>query len=309
MNQFSLLKESSRDLELFPHIKEFALTKNSTIQLDSFTISASDVIRIYCVVDGKFEWIVNQRFHTLYPGDIALVLPGQEIGGAKGFLDIGTLFRLFIQVDNVKLGTGIILGSWSSISESERLTIGNILFLNKTPVLKIKEAVTILCKIRSEIMSQEIGHITRVNHLVDSLLIAVARQSTLQADSRRDFPKTFMKLERTLRSNLSHQWTVEEMAALFGLGTTSFTEKVKNHTGFSPMNYLINIRISEAIKLLKRGDVNFTNIALETGFYSSQHFSTTFKKLTGYTPGQFRKRNASQNTLDDTQPYGMRNND
>jgi len=100
-----------------------------------------------------------------------------------------------------------------------------------------------------------------------------------------------MKLEQALRRNLAHQWSVEEMAALFGLGTTAFTEKVKHHTGFSPLNYLINIRISEAIKLLKRPDVNFTNIALDTGFYSSQHFSTTFKKLTGYTPGQFRKRN------------------
>jgi AraC-like DNA-binding protein len=292
MNQFTLVKESSSDLELFPHIREFALTKNSTIHLDSFTVSVSDSLRIYCVIDGKFEWILNQRLHILYPGDIAFVLPGQEIGGSKGFLDIGTLFRLFIQVDNVKPGNGMILGDWSSISEGERLTIGNILFLNKVPVLKIKDAVNMLCKIRSEIISQEIGYLTRVNHLIDSLLIAVARQSTLQADSRRDFPRTFMNLERTLRLNLAHQWTVEEMAALFGLGTTSFTEKVKSYTGFSPMNYLINIRISEAIKLLKRPDVNFTNIALETGFYSSQHFSTTFKKLTGYTPGQFRKQNA-----------------
>ena len=61
-----------------------------------------------------------------------------------------------------------------------------------------------------------------------------------------------MKLEQTLRENLSHQWTVEEMAALVGLGTTAFSEKVKSYTGFSPLNYLINIRISEAIKLLKR---------------------------------------------------------
>lgn len=292
MNQFTLLKGSSSDLELFPHIREFALTKNNTIQLDSFAVSVSDSLRIYCVIDGKFEWILNQRFHILYPGDVAFVLPGQEIGGSKGFLDIGTLFRLFVQVDSLRPGTGMILGNWSSISEGERLTIGNILFLNKVPVLKIKEATNMFCKIRSEIISQEIGYLTRVNHLIDSLLIAVARQSTLQADSRRDFPRTFTNLDRTLRLNLAHQWTVEEMAALFGLGTTSFTEKVKNYTGFSPMNYLINIRISEAIKLLKRPDVNFTNIALETGFYSSQHFSTTFKKLTGYTPGQFRKRNA-----------------
>ena len=94
-----------------------------------------------------------------------------------------------------------------------------------------------------------------------------------------------------LRQNLAHQWTVEEMAALVGLGTTAFTEKAKSYTGFSPFNYLINIRISEAIKLLKRPDVNVTDIALNTGFYSSQHFSTTFRKLTGYTPREFRKLN------------------
>jgi len=81
------------------------------------------------------------------------------------------------------------------------------------------------------------------------------------------------------------------MSALVGLGTTAFSEKVKSYTGFSPLNYLINIRISEAIKLLKRADVHVTDIALDTGFYSSQHFATTFKKLTGYTPSEFRKKN------------------
>jgi AraC-like DNA-binding protein len=84
------------------------------------------------------------------------------------------------------------------------------------------------------------------------------------------------------------------MAALVGLGTTAFTEKVKSYTGFSPLNYLITIRISEAIRLLKAQDLNITDIALDTGFYSSQHFSTTFKKLTGYTPSDFRKNNISK---------------
>jgi AraC family transcriptional activator of mtrCDE len=100
-----------------------------------------------------------------------------------------------------------------------------------------------------------------------------------------------MKLEQSLRNNLDHQWLVEEMAVLVGLGTTAFTEKVKNYTGFSPLHYLINIRIAEAIKLLKNTGKPVTDIALETGFYSSQHFSTTFKKLTGYTPRQFRANN------------------
>lgn len=293
MNQFTLVKGCSGELELFPYIKEFSLTKHSTILLDSFVASVSDDLRVYCIVDGKFEWVIDQRHYILYPGDVAIILPGHEVGGSKGFIDIGTLFRLYINVDNSRLESGSLIRSWCGISEHECLTIEKLLSYIREPILRIKEAAEILFEIRSEMVSQETGYVTRINHLVDALLIAVARNATRQTETRKDFPRTFMKLEQTLRKNLAHQWTVEEMAALFGMGTTAFTEKVKSYTGFSPLHYLINIRISEAIKLLKRNDVNFTNIALETGFYSSQHFSTTFKKLTGYTPGQFRKQNAS----------------
>ncbi|HEX5169852.1 MAG TPA: AraC family transcriptional regulator, partial [Cyclobacteriaceae bacterium] len=282
-----------KELELFPHVMEFALTKNSTIQLDSFVVSSANCFRVYCVIDGKFEWLINQQHHVLFPGNVALVLPGQEIGGSKGYLDIGTVFSLHFVVEKLGIDGRMVLGKWSTLPENDRFTIGKILLLNNLPVLKIKEVAGILHELYSEIQNQEMGYQTRFNHMLDWLLITIARQSTRHASSRRDFPRTFTKLEQTLRENLAHQWTVEEMAALVGLGTTAFTEKVKSYTGFSPLTYLINIRISEAIKLLKRSDVNVTEIALGTGFYSSQHFSTTFKKLTGHTPGEFRKRNIS----------------
>jgi AraC-like DNA-binding protein len=158
-------------------------------------------------------------------------------------------------------------------------------------VSRLQDAGSIFSLLRNELFSQQIGYVTRINHLLDELLILITRKLTQQNISQRDFPQTFLKLEEALRKDLSHHWTVEEMAALVGLGTTAFSDKVKSFTGFSPMSYLINIRISEAIKLLKKPEANVTNIALDTGFYSSQHFATTFKKLTGYTPSQFRKNN------------------
>jgi AraC-like DNA-binding protein len=183
-------------------------------------------------------------------------------------------------------------GKWSSLSESEGLAIGKIFLLNNSLVLsKLQEAGRILQYIQNELFNREIGYSTRVNQLIDELFITITRQLTRQNNPARDFPKVFMQLEQALRQNLSHQWSVEEMAAVVGMGTTLFNEKVKNYTGFSPISYLINIRISEAIKLLKKEDISLTDIALDTGFYSSQHFSTTFKKLTGYTPSEFRKNN------------------
>jgi len=290
MNQFMLQQGASNELAPFPWIIEFALKKNQTVQLRSLETAQKESIRFYYVLEGKFDWTINGQLHVLYPGDLALVLPGQPFGSDKAFLDIGTLSWLDISPEQFDASGRMQLGKWSGLSEIECRTIAKILSLNDTPVLsRFKEAGDLLRQLEKEIFLQEIGYHTRTGQLIDELFILAARQLTRRYNAFRDFPQTFMKLEQTLRENLSHQWTVAEMAALMGLGTTAFTEKVKSYTGFSPLNYLINIRISEAIKLLKKPDINITDIALDTGFYSSQHFSTTFKKLTGYTPGQFRK--------------------
>jgi AraC-like DNA-binding protein len=291
MNQY-FLKRECKELHAFPHIVEFALKKISTIQFDSLKKERSEFLRFYQVIDGRFDWVIDDQHHILYPGDLAIVLPGQSFGGEKELLDIGTVSWMHLALQQLERNEKIVLGPWSRLSEAEGISIGKIILLNGCPVLsRLKEGGALFQNIYTEFLNQELGYYARVNQLIDELFIMIARQLSRQNNSRRDFPQTFMKLEQSLRENLSHQWTVEEMAALVGLGITAFSEKVKSYTGFSPLNYLINIRISEAIKLLKRPEVHVTDIALDVGFYSSQHFATTFKKLTGYTPSDFRKKN------------------
>src|SRR4029078_5232093 len=292
MNQYFLKKEC-KELHAFPHIAEFALKKISTIQFNSLKKETSSFLRFYYVMDGRFNWAINDELRILYPDDLAIVLPGQSFGGENDLLDIGRVSWIHLQLQLEKSGK-LSIGRWSRPTDSECRAIGRILLLNDCLVLsKLKEAGAIFQNLQNEFINQEIGCTARINQLVDELFILSARQLTRQNNSRRDFPQAFLKLEQSLRDNLSHQWTIDEMAALVGLGATAFSEKVKSYTGFTPLNYLINIRISEALKLLKRDDVHVTDIALDIGFYSSQHFATTFKKLTGYTPSEFRKKNIS----------------
>jgi AraC-like DNA-binding protein len=292
MSQFVLRHENSRELQKFGHIEEFALKKNSSISLNSFNEPCSDYLRFYYILDGKFDWVIDGEQYTLYPTDIAVILPGQELFAQRGYLDIGSLYWLHLRI-NAQNATGKNpIGKWSSISSTDFISIKKILFCNSPRVLfKLPDAGIVFSRLRNEIFTQEISYVTRVNQLLDELFILITRKLSQQINSQRDFPETFLKLEESLRKDLSHPWTVEEMAALVGLGTTAFSDKVRSFTGFSPMSYLINIRISEAIRLLKKPEVQVTSIALDTGFYSSQHFATTFKKLTGYTPSQFRKNN------------------
>jgi AraC-like DNA-binding protein len=290
INQFLLEKEHSRELQMFPHIIEMGHKKNVSIQLDSLHESITGHLRIYYILDGKFQWSIQGRQYLLYPGDAVVILPGQKFGSTNGVLEIGTIS--WIHLDIVKGKNGPLrFGKWSSLSESESLSISNILVLNQPVVLcRFDDAGRLFLCLQNELFAHQIGFCTRVNQLLDELLISSTRQLTKQSNSSRDFPKSFLQLEQKLRQNLFHQWTVEEMAANVGMGTTLFNERVKSYTGFTPLSYLINIRISEAVKLMANPDLNVTDVALDTGFYSSQHFSTTFKKLTGYTPSEFRKK-------------------
>lgn len=43
------------------------------------------------------------------------------------------------------------------------------------------------------------------------------------------------------------------------------------------------------MELLKQRDVDITQIAFRVGFSSQSHFSTAFKKLTGFTPTEYRE--------------------
>ena len=266
MNPFSFQYGKSDELAHLAHVHEFVLRKNNNVRFDTFPLVTSNTLRLYYVLDGKFEWLIDAKRFVLYPGDVAIVLPGQDIGGAMGFLDIGTLLWLHLEADVKKKG-GIALGKWSNLSPRDRHDIGNILATNNVKVLKMGETLNIFQQLHAEITDRELCYLTRVNHLIDSLLILIARQSKLHSPVRTDPPELVLQLEQILRGNLAYQWTVEEMAGLFGLGTTAFTEKVKRCTGFSPLNYLIKIRISETIQKLKSTDANVTDIALETGFY------------------------------------------
>ncbi len=171
MNQFVLQQGNSRELELFPQIFELGAKKNSSIQLNSLPESSTESIRIYYVIEGKFEWHIHDQQYLLYPGDAALILPGQTFGSEKGFLDIGSISWIHIQLQKLERGE-MVPGPWSSLSESECLVIGKILMLNNSLVLsKENEAGRILQSLQNELFNQEIGFFSRVNQFIDELFI------------------------------------------------------------------------------------------------------------------------------------------
>lgn len=94
------------------------------------------------------------------------------------------------------------------------------------------------------------------------------------------------------RELLDHQptrpWTLAGLARMAGLSPSHLAECFTREVGVPPHHYLLQNRIEHARQLLQCSDVPITQLALELGFSSSQHFAGAFKKVTGTTARDYR---------------------
>lgn len=93
-----------------------------------------------------------------------------------------------------------------------------------------------------------------------------------------------------MHSNYDKKITIEELSKYISLSPSHFSRLFKNETGKSPLDYLIHLRLDKAKKLLINGTKNITEIALDTGFNSSSHFSSTFFKYFNISPRDYKRK-------------------
>jgi AraC family transcriptional regulator len=100
-------------------------------------------------------------------------------------------------------------------------------------------------------------------------------------------------LDEHIRSSLARDIAVEELARLAGLSERHLLRAFQRSFGSTPHQYVLARRIDQAKDRLQRSDDSVTEIALAVGFGQAEHFATTFKRMTGFTPSGFRRRCAS----------------
>jgi AraC-like DNA-binding protein len=81
---------------------------------------------------------------------------------------------------------------------------------------------------------------------------------------------------------------VEALARDAAMSPGHFSRSFKAAYGESPYGYLMTRRIERAMALLQRGDLSVTEICFEVGCSSLGSFSSSFTKLVGMTPSEYR---------------------
>ena len=91
------------------------------------------------------------------------------------------------------------------------------------------------------------------------------------------------------RKNYNQPICIEEYAASRGFSTCWFIRCFKQVTGSTPLQYILNLRISNAQSLLESTDSSITEIANFVGYENPLYFSRLFCKQIGISPKEYRK--------------------
>lgn len=83
--------------------------------------------------------------------------------------------------------------------------------------------------------------------------------------------------------------SIEEYAQSRGMSVSWFLRNFKQMTMKSPMQYILSIRINNAVSLLETTDYNVTEISTIVGYDNPLYFSRIFKKQKGVSPSDYRK--------------------
>jgi AraC-like DNA-binding protein len=85
-------------------------------------------------------------------------------------------------------------------------------------------------------------------------------------------------------------WTVESLARAVGLSRATFAARFSESVGEAPMRYLLGRRMQRVMQLLRDRRLSLAGVAQQVGYGSEASLSAAFKRHTGRSPGDYRRR-------------------
>ena len=98
-------------------------------------------------------------------------------------------------------------------------------------------------------------------------------------------------------NNFNRQIPLEEVADLANMTVHGFCRYFKKRTDKTYVNFLIDIRLGHACKLLSKGESDIAEIAYQSGFNNITHFNRKFKEKKKMTPSAYRQNLRSEKVL------------
>ena len=100
----------------------------------------------------------------------------------------------------------------------------------------------------------------------------------------------YKQILRYIQEHYDRKIYLENLASSLDMNPQYFCRFFKKAIGLSPVEYLNEYRIRQAVRLLKDSSLPVTEVCLDCGYNNMGNFLREFRRYTGTTPLQYRKR-------------------
>jgi AraC-like DNA-binding protein/quercetin dioxygenase-like cupin family protein len=255
-----------------------------------------DFIEIAFLEQGSCEHLYQNRKVRLIPGDILIIAPHEEHA-----YDISAKTI----ITNCLFYPGALGEDWNNIQNITEIV--NLLvvepFYRQEPGcpellhLAPEEADSIrsvLNAMLDERKNKLMGSELMLKAYLTAFLCILGRAWKKQFSADRCFysVRRSMLAEAMayMEQNIAEPMITENLASKVFMSPNYFRRVFKSTTGLTPLEYINNLRISNAMKLLESGTLSITEVGESVGIGDSNYFSRLFKVKAGLSPNEYRKK-------------------
>jgi AraC-like DNA-binding protein len=243
----------------------------------SFAKHTHEGAAIGVIEDGSESFYYRGAIHTAPAGQVVVFNPNEAHTG-EGATEHGWRFRMFY------FDPLLLQKAAQEVAGRPR----DIPFFS-SPVIQNVETAEMLRKLHVSLESEGTALERQSRFLWTFAQLSKHHADDPSIERILGDEKSVVKVIRGyLEDHYTSNVTLDEIAALSGLSAYHLIRVFRSVVGLPPHAYLEQVRIHRARQFLRTGQA-IADVAFRTGFTDQSHFSRHFKKLTGVTPGQYRK--------------------
>lgn len=162
------------------------------------------------------------------------------------------------------------------------------------------EILFYLKTLHKEVADKEPYYELMVSNLLGVLIMNVIRRTVVDlsiAPQNNKVNEDCIFIENYLNIHYQEPISLDTLAELTFMNKYYLSHIFKEHSGYSPIDFVLKKRVLEAEKLLTSTDLSISQISNIVGFASASYFSQYFKKQHANSPSQYRERFRKQSLI------------
>jgi AraC-like DNA-binding protein len=172
------------------------------------------------------------------------------------------------------------------------LASGHILPDEEYPLLNVKEHHLTMTRYLEDLVQEfeeaSPGSGEVASSILTALLLKIIR---FKYASKSEQPVSISeKAKKYIEQNYHIELSLNDLANHIFVSPYHLSHTFKDEVGISPIQYLIQYRVEISKKFLRTSNLTISEIAYRIGYPNPNYFNLIFKKLTGISPGKYRKQ-------------------